>query len=33
MRANEAGLESLDLGDVIAAGFERLAADPVVEAR
>ena len=33
MRADEAGLESLDLSDVVGARLERLAADPVVEAR
>ena len=32
MRADEAGLESFDLGDVVGAGLERFAADPVVEA-
>ena len=33
MRADEAGLERLDLRDVVGAGLERLAADAVVEAR
>lgn len=33
VRADEAGLERLDLSDVVGARLERLAADPVVEAR